>query len=306
MARVSLRKPPSPRQRATLSLAWLKSVRLWTAAGWIGAAALAAYGARQLEPYVHALAGAPTRIEWANLPNWLQRAPWSDVLGELEGRLEHPDVRVAEWDVYDVDVCAYTASKIRSSPWIEELRRVSKSFDGVIRVDADFRQPFAIVQRGPQAFLVSRSGVRLPPTYDARDVNRQGWLVIRGVQSDTPDPGGAWDASDLADGLKLAEFLYQAELTGDLPDALRGALWAIDVSNHKRRVDPWAGEMRLITTNDRFSIHWGLPPGEEYDIEAPAARKLSVLKEAFASLGDALYGQPIDVRSGETIVLERG
>lgn len=289
-----LARQAKPRQSGVYRL----PARFWYGALWVIAGAAVAYGLVRIEPRSREIARAIPRLEWVNLPSWLatDQGPWREILRELEASLDESGPALGDWDLFDSRVCPYVASQLQASPWIEVVERVSKGRDGAIRVAARFRQPFAIVERDQAAYFVDEHGVRLPNT---RDLDRLDWLVIQGVLSPAPEPGELWDGQDLVAGLKLARFLYAAEASSQL--AFRRSIRSIDVTNFQRRSNAWAGELQLVTINPSSYIHWGLPPGEEFGIEASAEVKLGVLNRLYQD-GSRLPGGPwIDVRSGEWV-----
>jgi len=266
------------------------ALRLWMAAAWLGALAVVAYGLHQLEPYARCIKLGDTRVEWVNPPGWLADENWQQVLPQLEARISlHPDT-----DPFDDQVCPYVAAQLSGSSWIAGIRRITKQTDGRVRIHADFRKPFALVEKNGLAHLVDDQGVRLPEQWPAHRINRSGWWVIQGVTAPVPQAGAHWPGADLDAGLSLARFLYRAEAAGQMP--FRSRVRAIDVSNFAGQVDPRGGRLRLVTGQPRGYIHWGLPPGEEYGIEIKAELKLARLRERFDELRQLPDGSTIDVR----------
>jgi len=261
---------------------------------WVGTLAVAAYGLHELEPYARRINTADMVIEWVGAPEWLRDANWRHVLPQLQARIDlHPKT-----DPYDDRVCPYVAERLAGSAWIDRVRRVTKQIDGRVRVSADFRKPFAMVERHGVAYLVDDTGVRLPEQWAGNDVNRGGWWLIQGAGGPIPRPGQPWDGDDLAAGLELARFLYGAEASGRLP--CRDVLRSIDVGNFDGRKSPWAGRLQLVTINPESYIHWGYPPGEEYDTESSAERKLQYLCTAY-QMGRLPDAKPFDVRNKDCI-----
>jgi hypothetical protein len=270
----------------------LRSPRLWMSIAWLGTFAVVAYGLHQLEPYARGTNTSDTLLEWVRTPAWLHDANWQHVLPGLETRIQlHPDT-----DPYDARVCPYVAGRLARSPWVARVPRVTKQSNGRVKVWADFHKPFAMVERDRVAYLVDDEGVRLPEQWLAKNVNRRGWWLIEGVAQAGPKPGERWPGEDLAAGLKLARFLYRAEASGKLP--FRDALHSIDVSNFDGNQNPWAGRLKLVTINPESCIHWGYPPGEEYDSESSAERKLQHLRTAH-QMGRLPGTKPLDIRAAE-------
>lgn len=294
MSRVRAKRSSSRHARRT-RLGWLRSARTWMLVAWLGTFAAVAYGLQQLEPYAWRIDTGDMVVEWVGPAPWLHEANWEHVLPELEARIDL-DPRT---DPYDERVCPWVASRLAGSAWVERVRRVTKQSDGRVKIDADLRKPFAMVECGRTAYLVDDAGVRLPEQWASRDVNRRGWLVIRGVGGPVPRPGEPWPGEDLAAGLKLARFLYRAEAVGRVP--FRESIAAIDVGNFRGRQSPRAGWLQLVTINPRSYIHWGLPPGEEFDIESSAELKLAMLCKLYVADGRFPETGWIDVRADDGI-----
>lgn len=255
----------------------------------------AAFGLHILEPVARRVAGPQPRLEWEALPAWLAHP---NQVAFLAQRKEEAGLG-PDASVYAPRLVRSIGERLAASPWIAEVRRVAARSDGVIRVHAVFRTPLAMVEHRGSAYLVDHAGVRLPLEMSAQQVNRRSWLVIQGVAAPPPVAGQPWVGEDLAAGLKLARFLAHAEALGRL--AFRDAIYAIDVSNHKWRVDGRAGQLRLNTNNKCDVIHWGVPPGEEFEIEPPAEWKLAALSELYRS-GRLLTGRQVDIRDRERVL----
>ncbi len=283
---------PAPRRAPETGSPWMRAVAGVLALSVVFVGVAVAFD--RLETFVRSLPAPPTRVEWMDLPAWMTDAAWSPLLQELEDRSGiAPDV-----DVFDPRVCAYVSDALLSSAWVERVRRVEKRHDGAVRVWADFRRPFAFVQRGSQAHLVDARGVLLPHSMPASAVDGTYWLVLTGVQAAPPTIGQVWPGADLAAGLKLATFLYRASDAARFES--RGAIRGVDVSNHNLRRNNRFGELRLVAVSERLTIDWGVPPGDEGTepnlIEARAARKLAYLEELFARHGGLPDNVRIDLR----------
>ncbi len=290
------RTTSSGRAAARPTGAWLGLPRLTPAAQrgllylltWIVVIGAACFGLARLRPYAELLTyPAQFRLKWANLPAWL-----IDADGQPSAELS-----TIEWSAGITPDCELLAGgkldeiagALLSSPWIESVRRLSAQRDGVILVDAQIRTPAALVvppgtggQRPREAYLVDQRGVRLPmkaplEALDAlsRDPKRA-WFSITGVKAPPPPEGQAWLGEDLGAGLRLVLFLNQARTRGLLP--FRAALRAVDVANFDGRAERYDGKLRIRTIHPRAYIDWGLPPGEEYNIEADPELKLRMLR----------------------------
>jgi hypothetical protein len=259
------------------------------------------YGLKRADAAAAKVVQSETRIEWVNKPGWLDGEEWRDELADLE-RIHgiYPDT-----DILDPRVASYVGERLRASPWIERLDRVTTLNDGRIRVYATFRRPFTLVESDGMAYLIDENGVRLPKQRRVSEIDYQQWLTIQGVREPLPPIGQVWSGNDLADGIKLMKWLTRARpFDPTNPPAIRSHLRSISVSNHGRRKSRWDGELQLVTINPKANIHWGMPPQEEYAIEAPAQKKLAglLLPEALAWIQS---GQSIDLRGEKVVAVER-
>ncbi|MEP0848021.1 MAG: hypothetical protein HRF50_14520 [Phycisphaerae bacterium] len=295
MRRIERKRSSS--QSAAVRMGWLQRRGFWLALGWVGLLGAAAFGLGKLEPYVRRTNTQPTRIEWRGLPPWIAKASWEHVVRSIEEQV-NLDERT---DIFDPRVCQYVAEAVARSPWIKSVRRTAKQSDGRVTVEAEFRRPLTFVECADRAYLIDDEGVRLPPELPAEFISRDDWIPIRGVASAPPPPGQAWNGEDLAAAIKLVKFLYGAHDVSPLP--FRGALRAVDASNYNYRQRPSDGWLKLITTNPRSYIHWGLPPGEEYGIESTAAMKLAALSKLCRERGGLPVAGPIDIRPDDRILI---
>ncbi|MBU0637547.1 MAG: hypothetical protein KKB50_01680 [Planctomycetes bacterium] len=272
--------------RATVVVSWLLTF------------SAVAYGLHRLQPVAQGIAATqPCRLEWEELPDWLADPEQMELLAEIE---QMADLR-SDDDIYARDLCAHVAAGLAASPWVSEVHRVAKRSDGLVRVNATFRKPLTMVLRNGLAYLVDENGVRLPGYQRESFLDPDDWIVIEGVRAGVPELGQRWEGADLVAGLKLARFLYKAETADQL--AFRSSLRSVDVSNWQGRRDPRSGwlQIRLLTPNGR--IHWGLPPGEEHNIEGTAERKLAALASLYGRQGGLPAGKSIDVRAEDRVIV---
>ena len=282
------------KSNAMTDLQWIARVvgssRFWIVIAWIGTFAVIARGLHKLEPVVRQFDLGDTRIVWLGVPDWLQTENWRYVLDDLEHGISLDPKTIP----YDERVCPYVAEQLAKSPWISQIRRISKQNDGIVKIYAEFRRPYAAIERDGMAYLIDENGYRLPEQWPGYAVNRGGWFVLRGVKEPLPELGERWPGADVVAGLKLVSFLSRAELAGRLP--FRKEIQAIDVSNFYKK-GSWDGRLQLITKNPESYIHWGVPPGEEYKVEASAEMKLAQLNSLFDKYGCLPNDRPIDVRT---------
>jgi len=237
------------------------------------------------------------QLEWANLPDWLQseESRWIMQGDDLSyGIVEYAALR-PEDNFHNPDLCTRIATDLSGCPWVSEVRCVSKHLtregEAVIRIDAGFRRPVALVEANFRVYAIDNEGVRLPVEYDPAYVDRERNCVITGVTQPIPDLGEAWGGQDLAAGIQLAHYLTAAEHSGSLP--FRTAIRAIDVSNHRPLNANLIIQLRLP---DSYII-WGEPPGQEDDVEPDAEKKLASATAIYTANGGAFPIGETDLRS---------
>ncbi len=258
-------------------------------------------GLARLEPLARSyLPSTPPRIEWVDLPVWLQSADWSEVLREVEAQA---DLQPAD-RIDDAALCRRVAEAVAASPRVASVVRVEKHADGRIGVQAKFRKPLALVAYRDLALLVDERGVRLPDQLALAQVDRQRWWVIEGVRSPAPrNPGECWGGADVAAGLALVNYLREAEFQGALPGALRTALRGVDVSKVTGRKTTDC--LRISTLHPGTYIEWGLAPGEGLGVEASADRKIELLRSYVAGAGGLPSVAFIDLRDERGVGLPK-
>lgn len=257
---------------------------------WLFSAFAVVFGLHTLDARARDLQSRdPVRLEWLRLPDWLLAPEQRDLIDEISAQAG----LYGDEDLAAPDVCARVASNLAASPWVERVNRVSKQ-PGLVRVDADIRKPLTMVEHAGTAYLIDDKGVRLPPSLRASELDRDAWLTITGASSPPPPVGELWPGQDLAAGVKLVRLINDRSSAGLL--ASRADLRRVDVSNFGKRFVR-DGQLRIETSAPACIIHWGMPPGEEYNIESPAERKLAMLDQYWRYKGGRLGDDgPIDLR----------
>jgi hypothetical protein len=267
-----------------------RTLRLVT---WTAVIAATVLGLRQLQAYVRtSQPSRPCELEWVGLPAWLTLPGYEPAMRDLAAATKLPD----DVDVQDADLCRRVGEGLRSSPWVAEVTRITKQASGRVRIEATYREPFALIEVEGKAYLIDRAGIRLPVRYAVSQVEDRywnDWFRITGVAQPVPAEGAAWTGDDLAAALQLIEFLKDATVRGEVP--FRSSLRAIDVANFTRREEPLDGELRIWTIYPNSYINWGLPPGAEYNMEPAATTKLAMLRTVYADRGQ-LPENVLDVR----------
>ncbi len=267
----------------------------WATIGWLTALGLLVVGVRHLEQQVRAAtADVDCRLSWAHLPAWLRNPEHTWI---LTGDATYPGIEAdadlrPDDSIHDPHLCERVGRGLRANPWIRDVQRVTKFLDGTIEVAADFREPCAFVAARGRAYLVDTEGVRLPLEKWADYRLETDPLLIKGVRAPLPRAGELWAGDDpnaaapeLVAGLKLVRFLQQAQAAGRLP--FRTSLRAVDVAGASGVATPAESTLlRIETVYPGCHVDWGLPPGDEYQVDsATAERKLQLLNTAYAEHG---------------------
>ncbi len=281
--RAAKKRPHIVRKSQKPRLSWNLSPTAWRrlAVGtlWGGALAVFLWCTGRLDAHVATITAAESpHVVWHELPVWLQRPGNQPVLDEIESRLALPESAAV-----DLQLPRLVGEQIAASPWVAGVRRVTQLPGGELHVDAQFREPLCYVEVRGQAYLIDRSGVRLPPQCSATTIPGGEWFLITGTEFTRTEIGQRWEGEDIAAGIKLVTFLRRAAAQNLLPFA--SWLRAVDVSNFNRRERELDGRLRIQTVHPACYIDWGEPPGEEHSVEVPAAEKLNRLNRLFSELG---------------------
>jgi hypothetical protein len=273
--------------------------RTWSVIGWSTAAIAIGWGLHAVGEQARAVPPRfDGRIQWTNLPPWLAQESGWRALEEVEDAASlSPQARFLA-----PDLTATVGANLQKSPWVASVDRVTKHVthagDGIIRVAATFRAPFAYVEVQKRAHLIDREGVRLPIACRTEYLSPEDAFVITGVAAPLPETGTQWPGEDLAAGLELVRFLMAADARQALP--FRPWIRAVDVSNFDRQVRPFGGQLRINSVHPGCTIDWGTAPGAEFATQATAQRKLDMLNAWFAEHGE-LPAESIDVRQRDGI-----
>jgi hypothetical protein len=176
--------------------------------------------------------------------------------------------------------------------WIEQVQRVTRSYDGRIEVLAVYRSPVAVVEARDGYHLIDVAAVKLPDVYTAGQLDDLHLPVIAGVRHAPPAEGYAWSGEDVRAGLKLAMLLSGEPMIRQVK--------AIDVSNHAARRSNAEPQIKLLTRRDgdddptnNPGVAWGRAPGAEGVYEPPAAQKVLMLRRVLRQHGSIDAGGQI-------------
>jgi hypothetical protein len=175
------------------------------------------------------------------------------------------------------------------------VRSVVKRSDGVVLVDADFRRPFTRIEHRGLTYLVDEKGWVLPRIDRVNSPPPGGSIYLEGVEKGPPGIGHQWPGEDVQGGLKTIAFLYEHGYASLLSHIL-----AVNVRDFSGKARNTNGRVRLRVVGDGF-IEWGLPPGEEADIEATALDKFAKLSAYFQEHGHVPAGADLRYRQRDKI-----
>ncbi|MEM9415035.1 MAG: hypothetical protein AAGA29_06085 [Planctomycetota bacterium] len=258
-------------------------------AGVIGAVVLAAVGwgfmERGLVSYAnthHAKPIVADDIAFSQTPQWLTPA-----------ELNHMRTEIAELIGYsgpmERDGLREAADWLRAQPHlIKELRQVHRTPQGTIAIDADFRQPAAVLRmfnRGAWVdaedghHVIDDTGYRLYGPVPLADVDHLGLPLILGVDSSyrPRDEQGEfqYQGNEVPAALALIEALKGEPVLGIIESI------SVNSRDKKERIRlvltiavPVPGAVEPVTC----MIVWGLPPGHpDAIVEAEVRTKINAL-----------------------------
>lgn len=246
-----------------------------------------------LEQYVQKVNHArqiKLQVELKNPPTWASKSLISQVC--LSTGIQGDD------NFFEKGIVKQWAGNLRSNPWVKQVRRVRRRYDGRLEIDCALRRPVASVAAvldGEVVYYVDAEGVLLPAVpLDPR----AGHLVrLQGERVRHLVPGGAIESQAMLAGLAvLAEIRAVDE---QLPPEER--LWqeiaVMDVSNFQGRIDDVQAHLVMYTAN-RTEIRWGAALGESGAyLEAPEAMKLRRLYRNHARYKTLGVYEYVDLRN---------
>jgi hypothetical protein len=176
---------------------------------------------------------------------------------------------------------------LMSTGWIEGTPRVRWTSEGVISIQAAWREPAAAVRVGNREIIIDWSRRVLPLDYASGESNL---FFFTNADARIPDVAQQWPGTDLQDGLELL-LLLQDEHT------IISEIAGFDLGSGAQ-----SGTLRIVTTRDA-RIVWGAGPGRERPGEQPASVKVDRLKILFDGSGLVDQGVVLDIR-GPDILLD--
>ena len=241
--------------------------------GIAAAAVVAVLGWRALETglLAHARANHGRAVGSADVT--LRGAPpWIAERADVAERIRATVAEVLPADPFDPTGLQRAAERLEGEPWVAEVAQVRRTPAGV-EVEADYREPLALVRARDGYHVVDEAGRRLEGPSDRFAAGVRGLPLIVGVSAPPPaEAGRAWRGSEVAAGIGLVRELR------DEPFAPQIA--AYDVGQR----DPRTGRLSLVLHTDAGSVVWGRPVDEPFSAgEVSDERKVERLHQLAAA-----------------------
>ncbi len=231
----------SPAQKAALRVT-LYAVAALLGAGAVGGGAVLTWRSVKASPafqvnlHTFALNGCP---------EWVNAGRMSECLAR-ELRALPPGA-----SLFRRDLAHAVQRELRASPWLLDVREVSRIMPNRLRIRAVYRKPAGVVLYKGKQYLVDAEGWWLPDELFRRPTGWQGHYLPSIVDRhlDEPPPWGRrWGGPRLAVGARLTDFLRREGLLRRLNVDI------VDVTGVGRpAVDPAI----VLLTPDGVSIKWG-------------------------------------------------
>lgn len=295
---MSARKPARKKsQKPSAIAALLRSPTAARRTGWLLLWVLtfggAAYGLHRLEPIAaQSLGDGSWRIEWTDTPIWFE-----SIRPQIDAEAQRAAQTLESVPLHEEKLLEDIHSILRLSPWIADVEKLSKHANGLISVRARFRKPLTRVDVGNLGYLVDDEGHVLPGLTKVSARKPDEFIHLEDVAYAPPDLGQQWHGADVQAGLALIKFLAT-----NAPKPLLIELHAVSDRVPRSGPKDRAGPLRIRTFHNNY-ILWGLPPGEEYDMEASATTKLERLTALFRQNNGRIPGDEIDIRAKDATVL---
>lgn len=204
--------------------------------------------------------------------------PW--MTDPVRRQLAERIAKVIQPDVFDGASLRRAAEALAQDPWVRRVRQVRRLVDGRVIVEAQYREPVAVVEAQPGYILIDVQGVRLPGMYERQHVGTLRLPMITGIASAPPSqPGQTWKGDDIHAALTLVELLAAEPYVNQVR--------AFDV----RATDQ--GRLRLALVTDQGEVQWGYPPGSEETIEPSWRVKVERLRRLYADYNTISAGRQV-------------
>ena len=215
----------------------------------------------------------------ADVPLWV-----SDQLKEKVRTIA--TAKCSNLGLYDETVLSVQRNIEELVPWLDEVK--VKTPHNILRVEARWRKPIALVKSGSIKFYVDSEQVVL----DYMEMSELPIVEIKGLPpvAKIPPLGEVWQKDDLAAALTILNWLDHMDrtLTPDKP--LLYEIDRIDVSNYNGRQNSRLAHI-ILYSNDDSQIIWGAEFGKwQRHLESTDQEKFAKLYSYYKDYGSLSGG----------------
>ena len=197
-------------------------------------------------------------VEFETLPEWMP--------GDLLAQLELNTVEALSGDPWRQEDLTAARDNLLATGWFANVRQIRRVRSDLVRIDATFLEPFALIRSDGVDHLVDVNGRLLPRSFDAG--TSSGLIVITGIEAPRPaNFGNEWPGADVTAAIRLTRVLERRDWTNQIR-SVDASEFPIDRS-------------LAFTTDIGARFEWGSPPGAEKPLEPLSQRKLAFLEKAF-------------------------
>ncbi len=242
------------------------------------------FGADKLDQSYYGL--QPDNIVLTDLPDWIK----SDVVEEV-----FTGSRLDGISLQDREACSTIAAAFSSHPWIERVVRATKMAGSQVKVDVEFRRPFAwIYFEEPTStkavnnssstsssdvyyFIVDPYGVKLPSKdFSADDLPRYFHIYCPGIERPNGLVGTTYTDPRVKNALEIcalvedmrAEFgIESVQVKPEESSSFSSGRWTY-----------------VVQLKDNREIVWGHAPGEELQGEDKPQIKVAKIRQQLSGL----------------------
>lgn len=159
------------------------------------------------------------------------------------------------------------------SGWVRQVHRIVAGHDGVIRIEADYRRPVAMIQFNDEQdreryVAVDGEGVCLPELYERVEPD-SGWIRIFGVQERPTfedDRAYQFQGKDALAGIRLARELGARAFDKRPYWHYINGITVLNYGGRQRRDD---AHIKLLRRDGGIPVIWGSAIGDEIINEEP-------------------------------------
>ncbi len=244
-------------------------------------------GLRYLDGYVHRISSERDMrlvVEFPNYPKWASEELIEYIC--LSSGVNGDDL------LLDKELVAKWAGNLARNPWVRQVRKVHRNYNGRVVIDCELRRPVAAMREGPRLYYIDLEGVVLPSMLVDEHL-----VELRGEPTRLPQPGECVSSSSLMAGLGVLAMIREVDEQMPRQERIWRKLARLDVSNYEGRINRANSHLSLYTQADT-EIRWGAAVGRERPFyEAPAKYKLASLYRAFKKFGSLDKYQSVELRN---------